>query len=511
VSLTPTAEQVETKVAHVDHQKGRRVTLQHTVKDMRERLTSDSGLSRAFDSELIRLAARTRLAWTPWLIVFAFAITAALSIWVTPSYTVIWFAAVLLVSIAQYIAARRFVATEQDSEKDLGWKSQFVTFECLASIVWASVVAFTLLGEGEGLSTFVLFTIILKSAVIAVVSAPILSGVFAGLAPMTIAAIAFAKPGTDVYGFLLALMGACSVAFFLLLAKRLNETHAQTLIFRVEKDKLIHDLEQANAMARDAQRRAEEANVAKSRFLATMSHELRTPLNAILGFSEVLKGEMFGPHAVEQYRDYSNDIHTSGQHLLALINEILDLSRIEAGRYELHEEAVAIAGIVEDCCYLLAMRAKGKMQTIRQEVAPELAKVWVDERALRQVILNLLSNAVKFTPQNGEIIVRAGMTKNGGQYVSVIDNGPGIPESEIATAMASFGRGSTAIKTAEQGTGLGLPIVKGLVEMHGGRFLLSSRIRVGTEVTFTLPPTRVMQALGSLSNEEPTQTPRRAA
>ncbi len=151
------------------------------------------------------------------------------------------------------------------------------------------------------------------------------------------------------------------------------------------------------------------------------------------------------------------------------------------------------------------MRAKGKNQTIRQQVEENLPKLWGDERAIRQVILNLLSNAVKFTPQNGEIWVKVGWTGSGGQYVSVRDNGPGIPESEIATVLSSFGRGSMAIKTAEQGTGLGLPIVKGLVELHGGRFTLQSKVRVGTEVIVTFPANRVMQALAPVGGKKPAQ------
>lgn len=247
-----------------------------------------------------------------------------------------------------------------------------------------------------------------------------------------------------------------------------------------------------------ARRRAASASKAKSQFLATMSHELRTPLNAILGFSEVMKNEIFGAHANTAYKEYSSDIHGSGQHLLNLINEILDLSRIEAGRYELNEEAISLMGVVDDCRHMLAMRAKAKGQTIRELAEPELPRVWADERAIRQVVLNILSNAIKFTPQGGEISIKIGWTAAGGQYVTVTDTGPGIPENEIPIVMQSFGRGSLAIKTAEQGSGLGLPIVKGLIELHGGGFHLKSKPRAGTEVTITLPAERVMDALPAL-------------
>jgi two-component system cell cycle sensor histidine kinase PleC len=238
-----------------------------------------------------------------------------------------------------------------------------------------------------------------------------------------------------------------------------------------------------------------------------MSHELRTPLNAILGFSEVMKGEVFGPHAVPAYKDYSNDIHTSGQHLLGLINEILDLSRIEAGRYELNEEAVPFALVVEDCNHLLKLRAKNRGITIHEMFEQDLPRVWADERAIRQITLNLLSNAIKFTPQGGEIWVKVGWTAAGGQYVSVKDTGPGIPEEEIPIVLSSFGQGSNSIKSAEQGAGLGLPIAKSLIDLHGGTFALKSKLRVGTEVIATFPPERVMSALAPVAEPAPSLQP----
>src|SRR5947209_5441996 len=236
-----------------------------------------------------------------------------------------------------------------------------------------------------------------------------------------------------------------------------------------------------------------------------MSNELRTPLNAILGFSEVMQGELFGPHSVSAYKEYSQDIHSSGQHLLMLINEILDLSRVEAGRYELKEESVALAHIVEDCRHLLAMRAKNRGITVVQALEDGLPRIWADERAVRQVTLNLLSNAIKFTPQGGSVTIKVGWTRSGGQYLSIRDTGPGIPEDEIPVVLSSFGRGSLAQKNAEEGTGLGLPIVKGLVELHGGEFKLTSKVREGTEVTVTLPPERVMNALASLDPNAPSE------
>jgi two-component system cell cycle sensor histidine kinase PleC len=270
------------------------------------------------------------------------------------------------------------------------------------------------------------------------------------------------------------------------------------LAFRAEKDHLISELEQANAISDEARRRAEEANLAKSRFLATMSHELRTPLNAILGFSEVMKSQLLGPMENDTYRDYAGDIHSSGEHLLNLINEILDLSRIEAGRYELSEEAIQLSELLTECRGMMSIRARKKNITISETVEERLPKLWADERAIRQVILNLVSNAVKFTPTGGEVHIKAGWTAGGGQYVSVRDNGPGIPEEEIPIVMQAFGQGAIAIKSAEAGTGLGLPIVNALIQMHGGKFELRSRLREGTEALVTFPASRVLEAMPAL-------------
>jgi two-component system cell cycle sensor histidine kinase PleC len=177
-----------------------------------------------------------------------------------------------------------------------------------------------------------------------------------------------------------------------------------------------------------------------------------------------------------------------------LINEILDLSRIEAGRFDLKEEPVALPHIVEDCRHLLSLRAKKRNIAIEEAVEPTLPRLWADERAVRQVTLNLLSNAIKFTPPGGKITIKIGWTSSGGQYFAVRDSGPGIPEEEIPIVMSSFGRGTLAQKNADEGSGLGLPIVKGLVELHGGSFTLKSKLREGTEVIVIFPPERVMDA-----------------
>jgi two-component system cell cycle sensor histidine kinase PleC len=286
--------------------------------------------------------------------------------------------------------------------------------------------------------------------------------------------------------------------YFIFLAKGLNSTAMAMLEYRAEKDALIAELEQEKATSDEARRRAEGANVAKSRFLATMSHELRTPLNAILGFSEVMKTELLGPIKNPTYKEYAANVHYSGSHLLHLINEILDISRIEAGRYDLHEESFRLIDVVDDCHRLLKLRAESKGLEIDLDLDPSLPTIWADERAMRQICLNLLSNALKFTPRGGRIMVRVYRDPAGGQTLSIRDTGPGIPREEIPRIMQAFGQGSLAHENAEGGTGLGLPIVKSLVELHEGTFELRSELRRGTEVLVTIPRPRVMEAMSPL-------------
>jgi two-component system cell cycle sensor histidine kinase PleC len=323
----------------------------------------------------------------------------------------------------------------------------------------------------------------------------------AGTAPVVAAAaVAFVSRNELLY-YAMAVLAIGAEGFFLLLSGRFYSATLAALESRAEKESLIAELETANAISDEARRRAEEANLAKSRFLATMSHELRTPLNAILGFSEVMKGEVLGPIDNANYKDYARDIHASGEHLLNLINEILDLSRIEAGRYKLHEEPVNLAHLVEECHHLVQLKARNKDISVAVNAEADLPRIWADARAVRQVVLNLLSNAVKFTQPGGKIEVRVGWTSGGGQYVSVADNGPGIPEEEIPIVLSAFGQGSIAITAAEDGTGLGLPIVQALMHTHDGKFELTSKLREGTTATAIFPKSRVMEALPPIDND----------
>ena len=409
-----------------------------------------------------------------------------------------WFVVVSAALALRYWLVECFLKLDPVGAPLAVWRRRFILAELIFASAWAPAIKLLADVEG-GTYGFTLFVALMIAAVTTMLSASIPLALYGGLVPLALTVAAVSAMARDGGASMLAVMTASAFVFLGILANRLYESTLSSIRSRAEKDRILVELEEAKGNSDEARRRAEEANLAKSRFLATMSHELRTPLNAIMGFSEVMKNEVFGPHALPSYRDYSHDIHESGQHLLTLINEILDLSRIEAGRYELTEEALQLAWIVAEACHMVALRAKAKSQSLREVIDPSLPRLWADERAVRQIVLNVLSNAIKFTPPGGEILVKVGWTSSGGQYVMVKDSGPGIPEEEIPIVMSSFGRGSLAIKTAEQGSGLGLPIVKGLVDLLGGGFQIRSQPREGTEVIVTFPGSRVMDTLAPVA------------
>jgi two-component system, cell cycle sensor histidine kinase PleC len=492
-AVAPPAEQVS---------RPRRTSTTQRVREARDRLTSTTGTRPAFDYELLRQFAQNRISASLAVLLLVATVGFLSGVWADPLAASLWTTGVMLVHMLMVLQCRSFLAEPQGAANLQKWRIRFVIVDLLFGIAWMLNVVYVVNGQAAA-GTFMLFVMLLMVAVSGMLASSLPIAVFAATLPVTTAVVIDFILRGDIQSYILVAMAITAQVYFALLSHRLYSTTLATLEARAEKDALIGELEQAKANSDEARRRAEAANLAKSRFLAQMSHELRTPLNAILGFSEVMKSEVFGPHSVPTYKEYAGDIHSSGVHLLNLINEILDLSRIEAGRYELNEEAVSLATIAEDCRHLLALRAKNRGITIHEAFEPDLPRLWADERAVRQICLNLLSNAIKFTPQAGEIWIKVGWTASGGQYVLVKDTGPGIPEDEIPIVLASFGQGSNAIKSAEQGAGLGLPIVKGLVDLHGGSFSIKSKLREGTEVLITFPPERVMSALAPMHESAP--------
>jgi two-component system cell cycle sensor histidine kinase PleC len=472
------------------------------VRRTRDQLTHQPG-NLSFDRELLKLHARSMANVAITIPVMVLAIAFAGFYAGIKDEILAW----TLIALAGY-AALAFVARNADRAETArlnveATRRNFLIAHFVSGLGW---IYFALIGCGDcQIDQFTVtkgIVLLLAIAATALIASSLRGALSATFALPVAAYVFLAAHGWAVVEIMVTAMLVVSLPFFAYVAGQMNRASLMLLAFRSEKDALIAELDTAKSMSDEARRRAEEANLAKSRFLASMSHELRTPLNAILGFSEVMGNEVLGPMENETYRDYAKDIHTSGQHLLHLINEILDLSRIEAGRNQLNEEPVVVASIVEDCCHLMELKARNKDIRIVQQFEKDLPRLMADERAVRQITLNLLSNAVKFATQGTEVVVRVGWTAGGGQYISVRDAGPGIPADEIPVVLSAFGQGSIAIKSAEQGTGLGLPIVQGLLELHGGEFELHSKLREGTEAIAIFPPSRVMEALPAMPTQK---------
>jgi PAS domain S-box-containing protein len=235
--------------------------------------------------------------------------------------------------------------------------------------------------------------------------------------------------------------------------------------------------------------RAEQANRAKSQFLANMSHELRTPLNAIMGFSELIKSEAFGAIGDPHYRDYADDIHRSGKHLLSIINDVLDIARIEAGQMALEKKEIDLAAVVKDCVHIVSVAADNVRVGISQMPSP--LTICAEERAMRQIILNLLSNAVKFTPPGGSVDVAIRLSPSADVNIIVSDTGIGMTPAVLDRITGAFYQAESAYARKHQGVGLGLSIAKALVEMHGGRLEFESAPGSGTKAIVTLPQSRL--------------------
>jgi signal transduction histidine kinase len=261
----------------------------------------------------------------------------------------------------------------------------------------------------------------------------------------------------------------------------------------------VRKLDAARLESEAARSVADAASQAKSLFLAHMSHELRTPLNAILGFSELIQKATVGP-LDNRYRDYAQDVHDSGTYLLRLINDVLDTSKIEAGRQTLREELVDIANVAQECYRLVLERAQEGDVTLTFDLAEGFPPVFADRLRVKQVVLNLLSNAVKFTPAGGSVTFSAALTSDGGAAITIADTGIGMRAEDIPTALGHFRQLESPMNRQYEGTGLGLPLAKALVELHGGALDIKSEPGKGTTVRVWLPPSRILDAAARGTN-----------
>jgi two-component system cell cycle sensor histidine kinase PleC len=455
--------------------------------------------TRDFDYDLLLMFVRHERVAALTVPILAVVFAVIMLTWSQPRPLLLWLATIFISEGILLALCREFRKQPRERADLPQWRRKLAAAEFLYGVSWAAF-AFTELSRTTEAAYFFLFaSLMVVTAIRMLFAASVLPILHAGTIPVTAAlCLRFFMTG-EVFYWLLAVIAAGIHFYFVFLVKSLRNVALSMLEHRAEKDELIaekdwliEELEEEKVASDEARAKAEAANLAKSKFLANMSHELRTPLNAILGFAEMMKGEFLGPVGNAAYKSYAGDIHASGVHLLKLINEILDLSRIEAGRYELAEKPVDFGGIARECLNLLRLDAQAKNLRLITTFKPDMPKVMADERALRQICLNLLANAIKFTPQNGVVALRTGLLRDGEAFLSVSDNGPGIPEEEIPQVLRAFGQGSLAVKEQGSGTGLGLPIVTGLTELHGGRFELRSEVGHGTEASVVLPRSRVI-------------------
>ncbi|MGI9464431.1 MAG: sensor histidine kinase [Aestuariivirgaceae bacterium] len=424
------------------------------------------------------------------LLALLFALTSL--IWIDWTVAALWLAGLMASQSAPLYICRDHQKLDKAKVKLNEWTNKFVASELFYAASWSMPLFLFWTAGNDMQHVFIIATLMAAVVIRIIIASNFMPVVVTGTGFITFFILLRCIFEQTPFYIALGAMVIVVEVFFLQLANRLKNTAREMLVFRAQREKLIKELEGAKDQADAARLKAEEANQAKSNFLATMSHELRTPLNAIMGFSEILSSEMMGPHSVSAYKDYSSDIHHSGHYLLALINDILDLSRIEAGRKEVIDEAVSLHDELEEALKLVGMKASEKKQQIVPNLPDDLPKLSGDKRAVRQIWLNLLSNSIKFTQPGGRIEMTAWRDSSGDIALKVMDNGPGMPDAEVRSALGAFTRGSMATRKAIDGAGLGLSIVNGLAKLHGGQLDISSVPGKGTQITVTFPQRRIL-------------------
>ena len=424
------------------------------------------------------------------LLAILFGITAMS--WVPIVTALSWLIAALGCNAIQLFLCQLYFKKERDASEQRDWIGMISASELLQGACWVMPLFFFWPYSNTFQGAFIVAAIMVVSAARFLLVNNFMPVLTAGTCVLTIGvAYRCAFESNPIFLAMAGLIITLEV-FFLFIARQLQGTARDMIVYRNQKDILISELKQERDRAESEKQKAEAANRAKSSFLANMSHELRTPLNAILGFSEILERELFGPMANATYKDYAGDIHHSGQYLLGLINDILDISRIEAGRRDIRDEPFLLLEAMEHASHLTSMLAVEKEITVSFDIQPGTPKIMVDVRAVNQVAINLLTNSIKFTPKGGAITMFAQHNALGTVEFRVKDNGLGIPQDEIATSLAAFSRGSLAAKKAIDGAGLGLSIVKGIMDLHDGHIEIKSELGLGTEVICTFPAKRVL-------------------
>lgn len=460
--------------------------------------TSDDTQQQRLAREQLRLALKN-LKPNCWLMPLLAAIICVMFAgWVSVPVLVFWFALVAVGGSYLGLVAYTFPHADSGRLVSRNWQAHAAVGYALFAASWSSL-AFLFWRHGDDLNQMLILLLVACT--------------LAGNAALVGASKPLAVIGYSVYGFALvinplleggliydglAVLAFCYVCYMAYMSRQIYFTARDMLLLRDDKNELIEALARSKEESDLARERAEAASRAKSEFLANMSHELRTPLNAILGFSEMIFSNALGTNPAK-YKEYAKLVHESGNHLLALVNDILDLAKIESGKLELRESDVDLGALASETVLLLADQAAVAQLELATELEPDLPLLHADSRALRQILINLLSNAIKYTPAGGEVAVFAHMSATQEIVFGVRDTGIGIDPRDQLRVFSSFGQGRHDVASGGKGTGLGLSIVKGLCEAHGGRITLASELGEGTCVTIALPAARAHPRLKQAS------------
>ena len=444
-------------------------------------------------ADQLRLAAKN-LRPNSWLMpAFATVICVMFYRWMPLTRLAVWWGAVAICGAPLGFVCDRFVKLKDDEARRPAWRHRAMLTYFLFTVAWSSMGFLLWDQSNDQQHMFVMI---------------ILACTLAGNAALIGASRELTTIGLAVYGAALtlsplqeggvlynglALMALMYTGYLAHLSRNFYSTARNMLLLRDDKSELIVALATSKTESDEARDRAEAASRAKSEFLANMSHELRTPLNAIIGFSEILQSEAHGPRVSPKYREYIGDVHDAGQHLLNVINDILDLSKVEAGRAELNEEVLDVRAGIAGALTVIHPRLRQLGHRLLLDIPDDLPLLRADALRLKQILINLLSNAVKFTPSAGRIEVATAVNGEGGLQIAVSDSGIGIAKGDIAKALAPFGQVESSLNRRFEGTGLGLPLTKKLVELHQGRLRIDSEPGQGTVVTVIFPATRVVE------------------
>lgn len=409
--------------------------------------------------------------------------------WVGTPVLLLWFTMVTVGGIYLGIVAFGFERQERDVAAARIWSAHAASAYFLFGISW-SCFGLLFWRGGDDLNHMLILLIIacILAGHAALVGASKSLTMIGYATYGSVLIIAPLREGGTIYGGL-AILTLLYIWYLSYMSRQIYSTACDMLLLRYAKNELIEALARSKDESDMARTRAEGASRAKSEFLANMSHELRTPLNAIIGFSEMILSPAPGIGRAKQV-EYAQLVHQSGNYLLALINDMLDMAKIESGKLELREGDIDLAAALSDVTRMMSAKAESARLVLRSEFARGMPRLRADERAIRQIVLNLLTNALKFTPAGGEVVVYARVSSLGEIVFGVRDTGVGIDLDDQLRVFEKFGQGRHDVAVADKGTGLGLPIVRGLSEAHGGRVELASRPGEGTSVTITLPACR---------------------